>query len=256
MGKFKGDVALYLSGQPVQIKACGLYVVQPKIKDIAMFGETSFLTAVSAITELEDFVKSVKEGNSELKNHEDFQVLLEIIRSPDAKAVKDDFNAFFSLCFPDYKVEYTKKTINFRLEDQDTVVGQFNPFTFKDFAEVVDNLFCNKSSQDKNKMNPANDLAKEIAEKIKKGRELAAKQRGESSPEGTLSLFGTYCSILAVGMNMDINIFFNYTPFQLYDVFNRYILKMSSDFYQRIATMPFMKTDNIEQPEEWTKNLY
>ena len=67
--------------------------------------------------------------------------------------------------------------------------------------------------------NPVNDAAAAIAKKLQKGREKRAEARGKQS------LFGIYCSTLSIGMNMDVNIFFNYTPFQLYDAYNRYFAK-------------------------------
>ena len=69
-------------------------------------------------------------------------------------------------------------------------------------------------------------------------------------------MFGRYTSILAIGMQMDINIFYNYTPFQLYDAFNRYFAKVSSDFYSKVATTPLMDTSKMEEPKEWFRTLY
>jgi hypothetical protein len=50
-------------------------------------------------------------------------------------------------------------------------------------------------------------------------------------------------------MNIDINILLNYTPFQLYNTFTRYWKKVSSDFYQRVSTMPMMDTSKMEEPD-------
>ena len=55
---------------------------------------------------------------------------------------------------------------------------------------------------------------------------------------------------------MDINIFFNYTPFQLCDAFNRYFLKVQHDLYMKVSTTPLMDVSSMEQPEAWTDNLY
>ena len=56
---------------------------------------------------------------------------------------------------------------------------------------------------------------------------------------------------------MDINLFMNYTPFQLYDCFERYLAKMQYDLYQKIMLTPFMeRKEDDDVPEMWTKDLY
>ena len=89
---------------------------------------------------------------------------------------------------------------------------------------------------------------------LKKRKEILNKKKGleDESP----SLYGSYISVMSVGMGIDINVLFQYTPFQLYDLFNRYWKKNSSDFYLRVSTMPMMDTSGMEEPEPWTDNLY
>ena len=94
----------------------------------------------------------------------------------------------------------------------------------------------------------------DIAEKIKKGREKVHAQKATS--EGEHSLFADYCSTLSIGMHMDVGIFFNYTPFQLYDAYRRFFSKEQSDFYMRVTSMPMMDTSKMEAPPEWQRNLY
>ena len=64
------------------------------------------------------------------------------------------------------------------------------------------------------------------------------------------TLFGTYTSVLSVGMNLDINILYNYTPFQLYNLFSRYWKKINSDFYQKVSTTPMMDVSKMEEPDD------
>ena len=42
----KRELGLILSGQPLPIKDANIFVTQPKIKDIVLFGEDNFLIAV------------------------------------------------------------------------------------------------------------------------------------------------------------------------------------------------------------------
>lgn len=103
---------------------------------------------------------------------------------------------------------------------------------------------------------PANQRASEIAEKLKKGREKVAEIKSKDSGNENMSIFGTYASVLSIGMNMDINIFYNYTPFQLYDAFSRYWFKVSYDFYQKLASTPLMDVSKMDAPREWSNNIY
>ena len=105
--------------------------------------------------------------------------------------------------------------------------------------------------------NPANEQARQIAEKLKKGNEIRNKLNQEkNSGKVSQSLIGSYTSILSVGMGMDINIFYNYTLFQLYDSFLRYTTKIQYDFYMRVSTMPMMDTSEMKEPNNWLDDLY
>ena len=55
---------------------------------------------------------------------------------------------------------------------------------------------------------------------------------------------------------MDINILYNYTPFQLQNAFNRYWKKVSSDLYQKVSTTPMMDVSKMEEPDDWSANIY
>ena len=51
-------------------------------------------------------------------------------------------------------------------------------------------------------------------------------------------------------MNIDINILYGYTPFQLYNLFMRYWKKINSDFYQKVSTTPMMDVSKMEEPDD------
>jgi len=53
---------------------------------------------------------------------------------------------------------------------------------------------------DKNSFNPANSKAKEIADKIMRGRQIVAAQRGDNNN----SIFSQYMSVLSVGLHTPI----------------------------------------------------
>lgn len=252
--RLQGDIGLYLSGCEVRIPSCGmLFITQPKIKDIVKFGEMDFLTMVRMIGSPDDFFSSIKEGNSELKEFDNFQILLEVVKASDPK-IQEAFNKFFELCFPEYDITLTKNSIEFRLREDDkkTMVGQVQMYNFQDFSTVVRELFDSFETQ-KDKFNPSNELARKIAEKLEKARNRKAKDKKSSNNQ---SIFSLYTSVLSIGLQIDINILYNYTPFQIYDTFARYIAKQQSDLYQKIALQPFASTDSLEEPENWQRDLY
>lgn len=247
--KLQGDqIALYLSGQDVPIKECNIIVHQPTIKQIVMFKETSFISAMQLFSNIDENIARVREANPLTENFNDFQLLIAMINQDGQ--IKQNVNSFFELIFPLYVIEIENEDISFYKDEQKVGIINFN--NYKIFCDVMDKLFGLPT--DKKKYNPVNKKAEELANKFKKRAEILAKQKGKT--DDSPSLFGSYISILSIGMNLDINILLNYTPFQLYDAFNRYWKKVQSDFYQRVSTMPMMDVSKMEEPDNWTNNLY
>ena len=250
----KGDlkqVGLYLSGSPVPIVECNLILTQPTVREVVMFGEDEFLVITNILAHPEHITQEVREGNPQLASLPDFQLFMMILKNE--MTIKSSVDKLFDLIFPGYEIEYADSSIDFLVEEngKKRVRGRITPFNFEKVSELMNDLFEPQNDKDKD-YNPANSKAAEIAEKIKKGRAKVARQRDE----GEQSLFGRYTSILAIGMQMDVNIFYNYTPFQLYDAFNRYFAKVSSDFYSKVATTPLMDVSKMEEPDEWFRTLY
>lgn len=254
----KGDkrkLGLVLSGQPLPIKDANIFITQPKIKDIVQFGEDDFLVSVQMLVSMEQFANQIKQGNSELMIFSDFQLLLIMVHED--PTVKSMVLKLFDLIFPEYTVDFTEDTIDFSViqNDKQVIVGRLYPFNFEDFQIVLNDAFIPQGDNEREPdYNPANEQASKIAEKIKKGREKVHAQK--AATEGDRSIFADYCSTLSIGMHTDINVFFNYTPFQLYDAYRRYFSKVQSDFYMRVSTMPLMDTSKMETPPEWQRNLY
>ena len=199
----KGErVGLYLSGQPVQIKSCNIAITQPKIKDIVVFGEDDFLISCNILGHTENITNQMREGNSQLNTFNDFQILLVVLR--EEKNLRQSILNFLQLICPNYEIQIRDASIDFIIKDEEKsfTVGQLQPFNFKDFQQILNDLFEPKTGNDEPEYNPANEKAAEIAEKIKKGR--ARKNQALNDKEGEQSLFGRYCSILSIGMSLSI----------------------------------------------------
>lgn len=248
--KYQGDIGLYLSGAPVPLPECALFITQPTVRQIVQFGESNFLTAVHLLSKTNEYLDPIREGNPELAKKTDFQLLMIMIHED--KSIRSYLDSFFELTFPEYNVNYEQNAIVFSLREDDKRKGMITMYSFDKFVSVVKELFTTETSE-KEDYNPANEAAAKIAEKLKKAREQTDPK---SSSDENISLFGTYASILSVGLKMDINIFYNYTPFQIVDNFKRYWEKDKSDFYRKVSITPLMDTSKMEVPEEWTRNLY
>jgi len=248
----KGDkrkVGLILSGQPLPIQDANIYMTQPTIQNIVLFGEDDFFAAINIIINLNTFIEQIKQGNSELTIISDFQLLLMLMEQD--STIKTLINSLFSLVFPNYEIEVAEQAINFFItqDEKRIMVGRLHPFNFEFFQTVLSDAFIPVGDEDREpEYNPANELANKIAEKIKEGRAKIHAMQAEQ--EGEKSLYGQYASVLSIGMHMDVNIFYNYTPFQLYDAYRRFFSKEASDYYRRIASMPMMDVSKIEEPPD------
>lgn len=251
----KRRVGLYFSGKPVLIKDLNIALTPPTINDIVMYGEDNFLFNTQLIVSTDEFVEEIKRGNSELEIYSNFQLLMTLVREDNH--LRNEVEEFFNFIFPDYKVVFTENSIDFKIileDEKEKIVGRITPFNYDSLKNIIDILFLSQVGEKEIEYNPINDKAKEIAEKIKAGRKKAQQLNGEKTKDQ--SMFAQMISSLAVGMQMDVNIFYKYTPFQLYDIYKRFFLKQSYDFYQKVATTPLMDTSKMETPREWTDFIY
>ena len=250
----KEEQGLYLSGAQVLVKECNILITQPTIRQIEIVGETDFLSAVQVIADPTIVTEPLAMGNSQLENAGDFQLLIGILQADQGEELRKHMSVFAELCFPQYNIKIKGSNFSFSLKDDEEqiVCGMINPMNFDKFSQVVKDLFISFTAK-ADDFNPANDKAKEIANKLKQGRKRVETEKGNA--EGAGSLFGLYVSILSVGLPMDLNTLMNYTPFQVYDIFNRYFKKSEWDEYRRIVTMPFMDASNMEV-DNWIENMY
>ena len=256
--EYKGDIGLYLSGQQIKIPSCGIFVTQPKIKDIVLkSSENEFMTAAHLLTHIDKFAGMIREGKSVLDDVPDFQIIIEVLRQEQGQFAQL-INSFLDLCLPQFTIKCSKHSLDFLTEDGITV-GMLNTFNYNDFATVLQELFVPRQKEEAPEyhIDESNELSRRLLVKIKRNREALAKQR--AAKEGSnISVFGLYISALSIGLGMDVNIFYNYTPFQLYDAFNRFLAKMARDKYEEMLTIPFADTSKIQahEPPSWLENLY
>lgn len=250
----KGEkVGRYITGCEVVIPESNIFISQPTVETVLRFGENSFFEVVNFLVQLKNLLSDMQSQYSEANFLSELSFFLAAY-SEDPR-LRKSVNEFFELVFPQYKVEITANSIDFKDLEKGTVRGRINPFNFDFLKDTIDELFLPNSIRDSEQnYNTVSAEANRIAEKLRSGRQKIAKQRNEDDTDN--SMFGTYLSILSIGLGMDINILLKYTPFQLYDAFERYMAKETSDKHFKISTIPFADTSKLEEPEHWTRNLY
>ena len=103
---------------------------------------------------------------------------------------------------------------------------------------------------DQQAFNPADAKAREIAEKLMRGRQRVAAQKGQSN----VSIFSQYLSTITVGLgSMSLQNAMDLTMFQLYDLVERYMLYINWDMDVR-CRLAGGKPDS--QPDNWMKNIH
>ena len=122
---------------------------------------------------------------------------------------------------------------------------------FEFLQAALSNICCMKTGpMDQQSFNPANAQAREIAEKLMRGRQRVAAQKGETN----VSVFSQYLSILTVGLHsMSMQNAMDLTMFQLYDLVERYMLYINWDMDIRVR-LAGGKPDS--QPDNWMKNIH
>lgn len=231
-----------MCGIDFPIPECQLIIHQPKIEEIALIGEKDFFSGVQTLC----LNKSMFADETVLKTTNNFQVFMTIISKKEAADKKFAVQQVFPLFFPNYKMSLTPRSI-IAIGKDGTILIDENNFEF--LQEAISDICCLKSgSQDQQTFNPANKKAREIAEKIMRGRQRVAEQKGAANA----SIFSQHLSVLAVGLKMPLQFLQQLTIYQLYYLMERYILNINWDIDIR-SRLAGAKVEG--QPDNWMKNI-
>lgn len=236
-----------IAGIDIPIPECKLILKQPKIRDLAFLGDIPFFTGAQTLALHKSMF--VSEDNSVPDDINNFQIFMTVIGERETiekrKAVKD----VLALIFPDYSIMITPRSIVFQDKEKNSFpVDETN---FEALQEVVREVFClNTGPMDQTAFNPADEKAREIAQKLMRGRQRVAAQKGGANT----SVFSQYLSILTVGLHsMSLHDLLNCTMYQLYDLMERYSLYINWDIDVR-TRLAGGKPDS--QPDNWMKNIH
>ena len=234
-----------MCGTDYPVPECQLVIHQPRIKEIAFIGESDFFTGIQCLCLNKSmFVKD----ESLLSNVNNFQIFMTIMSEKEAADKKLAVQQVCTLLFPQYKVTFTPRSMLI-IHDNGSIIIDENNFEY--LQSAISNICCLKTGpMDQQSFNPADKKAREIAEKLMRGRQRVAAQKGETN----VSVFSQYLSILAVGLgSMSIQSNIELTMYQLYDLVERYMLYVNWDMDVR-CRLAGGKPDS--QPDNWMKNIH
>ena len=233
-----------MCGTDLPVPECQLIIHQPRIKEISLLGEQEFFIGAQCLTLNKSMFVQDKEV---LENINNFQIFMMVMNEKEAKDKRNATQQVLQLLLPSYKVLFTPRTLIFSQEGQNTIIDETN---FEFFQEVLKLVFCAKNGpMDQQSFNPQDQKAREIAEKLMRGRARIAAEKGGSNS----SVLSQYLSILTIGTSMQLQNLMDLTMFQLYDLIERYDLYINWDIDLR-SRLAGGKPD--KHPDNWMKNLH
>lgn len=238
-----------MAGIDIPIPELQLTIHVPVIKEIALMGETKFFMAVQYLCLDKE---SLIQDETLLSSLTNFQVLMKVLEQSQDKDKKNAVIMLLTLLFPDYIPVITRNSIILTKqgENQPLLIDDNN---FDIFQSVLKEILCVNSLFQGNNViyNPANDRAKEIAEKLMRGRRKVAEIKSKGNNESVLT---RYISILTIGSNtMSLEDCLNLNMFQIFDLMERYNAFIEWDVDLRIR----LAGGKPDKPvESWMRDIH
>lgn len=236
------DIRLALmNGSDIPVPECQIALHQPTLEEIGMMGEEDFFIGVQTLCVTTDLIRMDETLPSTITN---FQIFMTVIKEKQMADKKAMVQSVLSIMLPKNKITFTPTSMLIMGGDENIIIDDNN---FDKLQDAVKQIFCLTSKASQN-FNPANEDAKKIAEKLARGRQRIAQEKG-----GTGSVLAQYESSLSIGLHIPITEFRKYTLYQLYDQIERFglYLDWDIDIKSRLAGA----TPN-KPPENWMKDIH
>ena len=240
------DIKLALMcGTDIPIPECQAVVHQPKLKEIALIGETDFFMGIQTLCINKNMIT---QGETLLADTNNFQIFMTVMQEKETLDKKEAVQQLFPLIFPKQQLILTPRSLILKDKNESIIIDENN---FEAFQKVIGQIFCTMSGPMETQVfNPGSKKAKEIADKLMKARQKVAEQKNE----GNGSIFSQYISTLTVGLNsMSINDCLNLTMYQLFDLVERYMLYVNWDLDTKVR---LAGGNSDKPPENWMKNIH
>ena len=233
-----------MSGTDIPVPECQLVIHQPQIKEIALIGEKDFFLGAQCLCINK---KMFSKDEKDLSNISNFQIFMTIMSEKETRDKKEAVKQLFSILLPNYTIIFTPQSIIVKNEEISLIIDENN---FEVLQGVLKEIFCFNSGMSQDSFNPGDEKAKEIAEKLMRGRERIAAEKGGDSGSALVQ----YTSILTIGLgSMSLFDILNLTLYQLYDLVQRYMMYVNWDIDVR-TRLAGGKPDS--QPDNWMKNIH
>lgn len=222
----------HFTGRDIPIPELEMTLHQPSIAELSYLGtDEDIFSTIKFITS--DKTKYFQ--NAPLPQQiTNFQIFSIILQEENSRKLKNNTFSLLFILFPNYKFMFSPSggLIANNAETNHSVIIDDSNFDVLQ-EKISDTFQVSKLFMSEDNYNPVNQKAREIAEKIKRGKQRIAAQKGSSQE----SLLGRYISILSVGLNINPQEICEWTLPVLYEVFERYnlYLKWDIDLKVRLA---------------------
>lgn len=235
-----------MTGIDIPIPELQIVIHQPSIKEISFIGEQMFFVGLQTLMLNKNMLNV--QGNSLLESTTNFQIFMTIMNEQETRDKKEAVLSLLQIVFPLHQTIMTPRAILLKGSETQSLIDDGN---FEVLQDYLKEIFCiNSGPMDQTNFNPADEKAREIAEKLMRGRQRVAEQKGETKS----SAFGRYLSILTIGLNaMSLSEAINLTVYQVYDLIERYSLYLNWDLDIR-SRLAGGKPDS--KPDDWMKNIH
>lgn len=232
------------TGVDIPVPEQQLTIHQPSISEISRIGEQAYFVGAQCLCVNKTmYIKD----ESLLNTTNNFQIFMTIMADKQSASKKKDTLSTLTLLFPSYNIMFTPRALVLS-QGQENIMVDENNFEF--LQSIFQQIFCLDGSGQES-FNPGNEAARRIAEKLMRARQrVAAQQESESKNDST---FGRLISILSVGLNMSKRDLAEHTPFQIYDLIERYTLFVNWDLDIR-SRLAGGKPDS--QVDNWMKPIH
>ena len=112
-----------MCGTDIPLPEFQLILHQPTIKEIAYLGEDNFFSALTYLCLNKNSLITDKKLQSEVTN---FQVLMEVLKDPKIKEIKQNILLLFKILFQDYKTIMTPNSIIFTSSQGNVMIDNEN----------------------------------------------------------------------------------------------------------------------------------
>lgn len=224
-------------------------VYQPSLEEIAYIGGQDVLFPGCELLRISKNILT-ENDKVDLDNIENFDILMQIISiaSPELKKPIENAQLVLQILFPQYEIQWSPPfEISLRRGEELCSINRTN---YDELREIISEMFCLNKNGQNDDYNPAGELSRRIAEKLRERHRIMAEKHGGNEKS---SIFDRYISILSVGLQKDKNELMKYSVYQLFDEFERYQAKVAYDIYVQ-AKMAGAK--DIEDVDNWMRDLH